>query len=664
MVLLVVALLAYGLLIPQLGFYWDDLPMSWIRYELGTEAMRRYFSTNRPVWGLLYQVTTRLLPHAPLPWQVFALFWRWVTGVLVWAVTRALWPHRERVALATGVLFLLYPGFNQQWAAYLYSHFFIVLAFFLLSYLCMLQSLRSRRFFWPLTAGGVLFSALNLWMMEYFFTLELMRPFVLFLALRKDDAARGRKVRKTLRRAFAHWLPYLFVFAGDVLWRLFVFNNQVYQTSLLADLRADFIGTLRYLLSTVPSTLWTVSAAAWGQVFQGPRPGVDGPRTIALYAAVMAASAGAVGASLWARKARVGERGGRRAGWEVVALGAVACLLAGWPFWLIEFPPALAFPASRFTLPFALGVALILAGLLELLPRRWLWASALVVLAGLAAGRQFLWSNDFRRDWNVQKNLFWQMTWRAPALAPDTVVLLNEGALRFYSDNSLSASLNWIYAPDLDDTGHIPYVLFYPTERLGGSLRGLEPGLPVRYDFLAGTFSGTTSQVVAFYYQPPGCLRLLDPDLDAENRLIPDATLMRDAARLSSSEWILPEERALMPEIYAPEPAHAWCYFFEKADLARQTGDWSRVVELGEEAFALGDYPNDPVERFVFIEGYAHEGRWERARRLSMESYRIAPSYVGPLLCRLWERIEAGTADRAARRKALDELYSALNCYP
>ena len=66
LILLVVAILAYGLLIPRLGFYWDDLPMSWIRYELGSEAMTRYFSTNRPVWGLLYQITTRLLPQVPI----------------------------------------------------------------------------------------------------------------------------------------------------------------------------------------------------------------------------------------------------------------------------------------------------------------------------------------------------------------------------------------------------------------------------------------------------------------------------------------------------------------------------------------------------------------------------------------------------------------------
>ena len=87
-ILFIITVLAYGLLIPQLGFYWDDLGMSWIRYQLGTEAMTRYFSTNRPVWALLYQVTTRAFPYQPIYWQVFALVLRWLTAVLVWVKVR------------------------------------------------------------------------------------------------------------------------------------------------------------------------------------------------------------------------------------------------------------------------------------------------------------------------------------------------------------------------------------------------------------------------------------------------------------------------------------------------------------------------------------------------------------------------------------------------
>jgi hypothetical protein len=117
-----------------------------------------------------------------------------------------------------------------------------------------------------------------------------------------------------------------------------------------------------------------------------------------------------------------------------------------------------------------------------------------------------------------------------------------------------------------------------------------------------------------------------------------------------------------MPKIYGPEPAHGWCYYFQKADLARQLGDWEEVAALGDKAFKLDDFPNNPVERFVFIEGYAHSGDWERALKLSRESYRVSKDYVGPLLCRLWKRIETETTDSPEKSAALRQFRELVEC--
>ena len=56
------------------------------------------------------------------------------------------------------------------------------------------------------------------------------------------------------------------------------------------------------------------------------------------------------------------------------------------------------------------------------------------------------------------------------------------------------------------------------------------------------------------------------------------------------------------------------------------------------QAFTQGDYPNDPTERLVFIEGYARTGQWDKARQQTQESAAITP-LLQPVLCRLWERI-------------------------
>jgi hypothetical protein len=137
---------------------------------------------------------------------------------------------------------------------------------------------------------------------------------------------------------------------------------------------------------------------------------------------------------------------------------------------------------------------------------------------------------------------------------------------------------------------------------------------------------------------------------------------MREAAVLSAPEQILSSATAVMPDIYGPEPAHAWCYYFQKADLARQLGDWEEVAELGDYAFQLDDHPNNPVERFVFVEGYAHAGKWEQAVKLSRESYQVSKEYVGPLLCRLWERIEIETDESPEKSDVLSEIKSIFAC--
>jgi hypothetical protein len=351
----------------------------------------------------------------------------------------------------------------------------------------------------------------------------------------------------------------------------------------------------------------------------------------------------------------------------MIGLGLVGMLLGGGPYWLATLEVNLSFPASRFTMSFMLGVSLLVAGLVYLAPVRIRYFIA-VLLVALAAGRHVLGGDAFRRDWVAQKNLFWQMYWRAPGMLPDTLVLMNE-ELSFYADNSIGGPLNWIYSSNRIENG-IELALFYPTNRLGKSLSGLEPELPVHYTYIAGDFNGNTSDTLAFYYDPPACLRLLDADLDPDNRFILDESLMREASALSNPDRILREALAKMPEIYYPEPEHGWCYYFEQAELERQFGNWEQVVTLGDQAFKLDDSPNNPIERFVFIEGYAHAGDWERAVELSRISYRVSKDYVAPLLCKLWSRIDSETTQspendalsQSKRSAALKQIREMAEC--
>jgi hypothetical protein len=483
--------------------------------------------------------------------------------------------------------------------------------------------------------------------------LELIRPGLILLSLRDENLSR----RELLAQAFRRWLPYLGTILLVVLYRSLVYSHPGFGYSLTEELARAPVETSIGLLQRAAGSLWVAVVAAWGLAFELPDPAVNGIRSSALYALVVGMSAGV--ALLAARRAAADAPEARRDAAWLLGLGAAMLMLGGAAYWATNLPVTLGFPANRATLSFMFGACFVLVGLLELLPARLKYLLAITLVA-LSAGRQFLWSLDYARAWQSQKTLFWQMVWRAPGLTPGTVVLMNE-ELDFNADNSLSAALEWIYAPEARSE-QIQFVLFYPTNRLGKSLPALEPGVPIRYAYWGGVFESSTSQAVAMYYSPPGCLHVLDPELDTVNRFILAESMMREAAALSSTAPILSEPLARLPALYGPEPAHGWCYHFQKADLARQLGDWETVAELGDRAFVLDDYPNDPTERFVFIEGYAHTGNWDTAFEYSQVAHRVSPAYVDPLLCRLWARIEAETASSPERNAVLEEVRMNYAC--
>jgi len=657
-VLLIVTILAYGLLIPRLGFYWDELPMTWITYQLGPEALTRYFSTNRPVWGVLHQITTSFLPQVPVYWQIFALLWRWSGAVVVYAIVLHLWKDKPRLALSVGILFLVYPGFNQHWASYLYSHFYIVLFFLLFSFYCMLRAIASPGKYWKWTTAGLIFSALNLWMMEYFYTLELVRVGVILTAIRHEELSFFNRLKRTLNL----WLPYLVLFVLSVLSRLFIFNNQVYGIGLTSQLTSAPVETLIALYHSIRVTLRLVLKNAWLEMFRLPEVANVGAILTSYYVVVAVVVIVVITGILKVQvDAEKPYRKNLPDSFWMIVLGALAVFLSGWPFWLIGFSPSLNWPASRFTLPFMLGAALIFAGVISLIPWARVRIVLLVAIVSMAAGRQYLTAHAYVQDWETYKDFFWQMTWRAPSIEPDTLLLMNEDAFDYYADNSLSAALNSVYAPD-KSSEHIDYVLFYPTTRFRNGLPEIEAGLPIHYDYLAGEFNGNTSRTLSFYYEPPKCLRLLDPDIERVNYLIPENSLMRYAARLTVPGLIRDEPRARIPEIYGMEPEHDFCYYYQQADLARQFGRWDEVVEFSDTALSFKDHPYEPAEQLVFIEGYAHDGQWGRAVELSGGVYEYSSDGMGRVLCRLWNRIEAETTQGPERSAALSEVRSLFAC--
>ncbi len=677
-ILLLICLAAYALFIPWLGFYWDDFPMNWIASTMGGEGLARYFATNRPFWGLIYRLTTPLLGSSPLPWHLFALALRWGTGLGFWWLARLTWPRQKVFAAWAALLFVVYPGFSQQGGAFLYSHFFIVLNLFLLSLCFTLLALRQPRRFWLFSGLAWIASAVNLFSMEYFFLLEFLRPVLIWMVLGDEDQAQPLAGRARVWRTLRLWLPYLAIFLGAGAWRSLALGFQTYQPAFMSRLKTQPLQALWGLVQVVLKDVWLSTGGAWLRAFRPPSTAEVGERNLQRYWLLVVAAAGAslvylLGQSSSAGGARQGR--GRAWLWQPLLLGGLGLFIAGGPFWLTDLELVLSFSHDRFSLPFMLGASLVIPALLMLIPAPdWAKVIPLAVALGFATGMQFQQGIIYRRDWSVLNAFFWQMNWRIPDMQPGTVLLANELPVIHYTDNSLSAPLNWIYDPEGDSTEvdqdgdkRMNYILYYPTLRSASEswMANLQKGLPLQRDYLAAKFHGSSSQVVVMFFNPPGCLRVLQPDLEQENWMLSEA--LRAVLPLSEPQVILgsplPDQQVphLPEQIFDSEPAHGWCYYFEKADLARQVGDWEEVVRLSEAGLNSGDYPNDPVERLPLVEGYAHVGNWQGALQTSRDTGAVTP-LMKPILCRLWERIERETPESAERQAALGAVRTENGC--
>lgn len=650
--LLFTAALTYGLFFWQRGFYWDEFPWAWIYFRLGPDVLTKTFSTSRPFWGMIYQLTLPVLGPNPWAWQLLAIVLRWVTAILFWAILRVLWPSHARLAFSASLLFLVYPGMGQQNIAMMYSHFYIVLSCFLLSLYLSLLALKNETYRVVLFIASYLLAAVNLLTMEYFYFLEFARIFLFWQILPGTTRAR-------IQKSILLFLPYFLIFAGVTIWRafFFTFQNASYKYILLDALREDFLSGLLLLLGNILLSFWRTVFEVW--IYSALTIGVTGlgPLTLTVMLVLLFSVIFLVGIFLFKFDANEGEDRdvARQAGF----IGLVFWGLSGGSVWLIGIVPQLNFSIDRFMLPFMLGASLLLACLIALIKNKRAQMILLALLVGFAASRHFRLDDKFRHDWAAQQDLFWQMTWRIPALEKGTILLSNDLPMTYYSDNSLTGPLNWIYSPP----GEMNVMLYFASIRVGKTLPSVEPAQPHELYYIGPTFYGNTSNILVVDYEPPGCFRVIDPEVEETNRLLPPA--LRDVARYSNPRVILFEKQNQLPgQLYGSEPPHNWCYYFGQAELARQKKDWTQVVDLGETALALSDHPNDPLERFVFIEGYAHVGDWEKAVELSTTSYKISKTYVGPLLCKLWSRIARETQSTPQQASALDRVRGEFECSP
>src|SRR5512142_1136932 len=212
-----VTVLAYGLLLPLTGFYWDDWPFAWLAKFLGPGEFIPALRGFRPFLGPIFLLSTSLVPASPLLWQIFALLIRFASGLAAWFALIHVWPEHRRLVLITSLLFLAFPGYSQHWVALTHiNQEWIPLVLYLLSFGFTARAVRhivagKERFlsvpYLRNTLPALLLLVAGIFPTEYFFGLEPLR--FLFIWVMASEAAAGFLPR--LQHTLKHWWPYLLV---------------------------------------------------------------------------------------------------------------------------------------------------------------------------------------------------------------------------------------------------------------------------------------------------------------------------------------------------------------------------------------------------------------------------------------------------------------------
>jgi hypothetical protein len=268
---------------------------------------------------------------------------------------------------------------------------------------------------------------------------------------------------------------------------------------------------------------------------------------------------------------------------------------------------------DRYTLHATLGIGVLIVGLVFAGLRPGSRSIVLGFLVGFSVlthyGNAVAWSGF----WNEQRQFWWQLAWRAPDLQSGTVLLTTLPSQRYFEDYEVWGPANLIYRPGQADptiASEVMEELTAEKVRLGArEVRSMRVLIAIPRDY--------NHTLVAAWPSTGSCLHVLDREqLEFPASL---GSLVRSLGRYSDASLILPQAAPASPpsRIFGPEPERNWCWYYQTASLARQRGEWERIVQLADEADRLDVRPGDPTEWMPFFYGYLNAGRTDEARQLA-----------------------------------------------
>ena len=611
--LLAISILNFGILIPTLGFYWDDLPYLYQYSAFGPGGFPAYVASDRPFSAWIFAATTAVFGYQPLGYHLLALILRWACASLFFLILIEVWPSKKKENIIAASIFAIYPGFLQQPIALIYTHHFSVFAMLFASLYLMAINLKKEK---PSLLIAIISVALtfSMFSIENFVILELIRPFMIL----KINKERIPKRKSRIRKSLLQWAPYLAVLIMFISWRVFIFKFPTYQPAGVEGILTTPLDTISAILRRIPQDFYIIVIKAWAINLSIPTVADFGRSATYLFWGVIAATA-AVTITFFSFQPPVQEKEKKRLkkDWLLLEQPLAAVLLfflAGAILWGLDLPVGNVFAWDRMTLAFFPSVGLFGASLFSLLKKKNMVLTILLTaLFMLTTSQNYQNGISFKRDWDNLQDFLTQLSWRIPSLSENTIFITSTPGLNYYSDNSLTSPINLQYANTrLTELSHY---LYYTDARKDDWFENDLFDQEYIKRYRSFIFHGNSSNAITYRFEPPSCVQILDRKF-ANSITTPNLT-DRQVKEIRFTNLSLIQLAPYHPPfepLFTASDNGSWCYFFESADLARQFGNYAEVVRLGNEALEKGKAPRTPSEWLPFLEGYIWQGDFATAQ--------------------------------------------------
>lgn len=614
-VLVLIAALVYLPNIGKMTYYKDDWYYIHDASISGPGVFPAMFAIDRPARGPFFEVYYSLFGYQPLPYHIGEFLWRVAAVIGALWLFNILWPHNRRSAFSAALLFAVYPGYLWWVSAVEYQPMIASLALEVLSIAFTLKAIQSNRQLakFAYAAAAILTGWTYIALVDYAIGMEVFRFLCIFILMRRSRRSETASIWNAAAQSVRVWLTYLLIPIGFLVWREFFFANTRRATDVGLQLGVFLSSpsqtTVNWLIHLAESVL-NVGLFAWITPFANNFFSLYlhemGIAIIIMCIVILVIT---MRNHLVVDDVEMSEEPDKVLSSEAIWVGLLGTAFGVLPVILanryVEFQAY-----SHYGLPASLAGVMLVVGLVNSTVFAHLRSVIMIVLVATASLTHYAVSIHALALEQAVQQFWWQMAWRAPGIQPNITMVINYPSANIGDDGyAVMDAPDLLYYPRTDAAIPVHYVLSAVSANDENAKTVLVGHLTKDESYRTSSFTIDFSNVLVLS-QPSdtSCVHAIDGKQAIVSAQDPSSILQ--IAPRSAIGNILPEAVPVVPQgaIFGPEPAHRWCYYYEKMDLAIQTGNWKEAVALGNKAIELGFHPGDQSEWIPLVMAYAMNG--------------------------------------------------------